>query len=405
MLRIADFGTGVRYLTLIFVGVAGGVGCGGRTTADAGTVDIPALPRDTATLDSAAARLAGFALARADSAPWREQWTVPARLVLDPAGTQRLGAIVEGRVARVLVNVGDPVRAGQVLVAVHSHEMLDAQSALAKAKAGDAQTAAALGLAEHGAARAERLYALKALALADLERARAALAEARGLRDVAGAELERATALRDHLVGSGPVPEGTDEHEVLVRSPIDGVVIARDAQPGTVVLVGAPLVTVSRGTSLMLSVNVPERALPAVAAGGDLSFTVGALPGEQFTARVMHVAPTLDSTTRTVELQARVLGNPASLRAEMYATAELLGPSGPMALVVPADAVQALDGDTVVVAALPWGTGMLLEATPVRVGRRTAQRVEILAGLLPGTPVVARGAAVAKAELLRRRER
>jgi multidrug efflux pump subunit AcrA (membrane-fusion protein) len=70
---------------------------------------------------------------------------------------------------------------------------------------------------------------------------------------------------------------------------------------------------------------------------------------------------------------------------------------------VPAAAVQSLDGDTVVVVARPRGGGLALEGVRVRVGRRTAERAEILAGLAPGTPVVTAGAAVAKAELLRRR--
>ena len=92
-----------------------------------------------------------------------------------------------------------------------------------------------------------------------------------------------------------------------------------------------------------------------------------------------------------------------ALKAEMMATAELSGGEGPRALVVPAEAVQSLEGDTIVVTATKRGDALALEAVRVRVARRTPRHAEIVAGLRAGTPVVARGAAVAKAELLKRR--
>ena len=379
-------------------------GCEADPRADAAQPPAAAsAPRDTATLTMDATRLAGLAIVPAESLAWRESWSVPARLELDPAETQSLGAVAEGRVTRVLARVGDRVRAGQLLVAIHSHEMLDARSALAAARAADAGSATALGVAESAVARAERLYALRALSLADLEQRRGELAQARARRAEAAAELARARAMLDHLGSAGPTPAGADAHEALVRSPIDGVVVSREARPGAVVLVGAPLLTVSRTTSLVLTLRLPERAMGAARPGAAVGFAVPAFPGERFDARVTRVAPTLDSLTRTLEVQAQVLGGAERLRAEMYATAELFGPPGPRALVVPAAAVQSLEGDTVVVTAREQAGGMLLEAARVRVGRRTATNAEILAGLRPGTRLVTEGAAVAKAEILRRR--
>ena len=72
-------------------------------------------------------------------------------------------------------------------------------------------------------------------------------------------------------------------------------------------------------------------------------------------------------------------------------------------LSVPAGAVQAFEGDTVVITAHARPGGLVLEAVPVRIGRRTAERAEVLGGLAAGTPIVVAGASVAKAELLRRR--
>ncbi|HEY0971606.1 MAG TPA: efflux RND transporter periplasmic adaptor subunit, partial [Gemmatimonadales bacterium] len=214
----------------------------------------------------------------------------------------------------------------------------------------------------------------------------------------AGAALARARAQRDNLGGT------VEGGEVLVRSPIAGVVVSRDAQPGAVVLVGAPLVAVSRTSSLLLTLRLPERAMGAAREGSAVRFAVTPFPDERFEARVTRVAPVLDSLTRTLEVEARVVGGDTPLRAEMFATAELMGPEGERTLAVPAGAVQSFEGDTVVIAARESDGGTVLEAVRVRVGRRTAERAEIVAGLDAGTSVVTRGAAVAKAEIMRRRE-
>jgi cobalt-zinc-cadmium efflux system membrane fusion protein len=363
----------------------------------------PAIVRDTALLSTAALHLARFTTETATSQPWVDAWTAPARIVLDPTTTQPLGAIAEGRITRVLVSVGDRVQKGDVLVAIHSHEMVAARSDLSKAQSARSAAETSLALATSNADRAERLYALKALSLADLEQARAARQKAMAARAEAAADLARTMATHEHLAGPGRTPSGGDEHEALIRSPMNGVVVAREAQPGSVVLVGAPLVTVGDPAALLVVMQLPERAIGAARIGSSVRFSVSAYPADRMDARVIRVAPTIDSLTRTVEVQARVLGDATRLRAEMYATAELLGPPGSPALSVPAAALQAMDGDTVVIIAQSRQGGMQIEPARVRVGRRTAERAEIVAGLSAGQRVVAGDAAVARAELLRRR--
>lgn len=359
--------------------------------------------RDTALLSGDALRISQFATSPATVAPWSDAWAVPARIILDPVLTHPLGAIAEGRVTRVLVRVGDRVHAGQILVALHSHEMMDAQSDLSKAEAAQDEARSALTLATSAAERAERLYAIKAYSLADLERARAARTHAAALLAQARAEWTRATGMLEHLTGTEAGSGGAEGHEVLVRSPIEGVVVAREARPGAVVLVGAPLVTVSQPTALLLVIALPERGIGAARTGGTIRFSVPAYPAEKFEARITRISPTLDSASRTIEVQARIVSGADRLRAEMYASAELLGAPGAPVLSVPTASVQAMEGDTVVITGLQRGTGMFIEAVPVRVGRRTSDRAEITAGLTPGTQVISQNAAVAKADLLRRR--
>ena len=114
--------TALRCAVLPLLAVA--MACGGDAQADAPPPDVTA--PDTVLLSADGVRLAGLQVAPAESLGWRESWTAPARLILDPAETQSLGAIAEGRVTRVLARVGDRVQEGQVLVTVHSHEMIEA---------------------------------------------------------------------------------------------------------------------------------------------------------------------------------------------------------------------------------------------------------------------------------------
>ena len=358
---------------------------------------------DTAILSAEAVAIAGFDTVPVVRAPWRESWTAPARLTLDVLRSESLGSIVEGRVKRVFALQGDRVRAGQVLVSIHSHELMDARLVLAEAQSAVAHAQSQLGVATSGAARAERLHAIKSLSLADLERARASRVEAEAALTRAQAELERGRAYVSHLVGTGPVPEGVDDHDVLIRAPFDGVVISREAQPGSVVLVSAPLMTVSRAGAMSLMIHLPQRASSAAEVGAPVRFTVSTIPDKTFEGRVVRVAPAIDSLTRTLEVFASVDDPGRVLRPEMFATARILGRAMAPVAQVPAAAVQAIEGDTVLIVADKRGEGLRIEAVRVRIGRRTPELAEVLAGADTGMAVVVKGAAIARAELLRRR--
>jgi cobalt-zinc-cadmium efflux system membrane fusion protein len=301
-------------------------------------------------------------------------------------------------VSRVLVLPGERVRPGQLLVAINSPELLDARQALVAAEASLVSAESDLRLAASSAARTERLYAAKAASLADLERERASRTTAEAARARLAAEVQRARATYIQLGGAEGSASG---QEARIRSPIDGVVVSRDAEPGQVVSAGTPIVTVSRMSSLALIVQAPEEAVGSVKTGAALRFTVRAYPGRDFQARITRVAPALDPRTRTLEVVARVDNPSGELRPEMFATVALTGKPAGEVLAIPSTAVQALDGDTVVIAAAPRGSGLHVEALPVRIGRRNAELAEVLGGVKEGALVVTTGAAIARAEIVR----
>lgn len=358
---------------------------------------------DTALLSAEAVAIGRFELAAVAQAEWRDAWHAPARVSLDPASTQPLGSIVEGRVLEVRVFPGDRVDEGEIVAVIHSHEVMDARQRIVAARAASISADSAAMVADAAAGRAERLLAAKAMSPAEAERARANRTAADATREAARAELVRAEAFVEHLVGTG-TPAGTEEHAALIRAPFAGVVTGRVAQPGQVVLVGQPLVTIAREGMLGVVLRLPEEAVASISMDVPVRFTVPAYGGRVFDARVTRIAPVVDSLSRAIEVWAAVRGEGQRLlRAEMSADAELLGTRGARVLQVPAGAVQVMEGDTVVVLGSHVGAGLLLEARPVRVGRRTSLLAEVLDGVALGDSVLTAGAAIGKAEIIKRR--
>jgi len=397
--RPRRFGAAGLFLGGALAAAFGGASDGGNTAA----ADAPAPTADTATLSAKSVAIGGFTYDSARMVPWQSSVTVPGRLMLDPSALETIGSITEGRITHVLVRVGDRVKAGQVLVLIHSHEIMDARGALASATAKVAAAEAERDLATTAADRAARLLEAKAMSKAEVERADVGKRVATATYQQAIAERERALALIDHLVGSGNVPALADEHDVLIRTPIAGVVTSRFAQPGTVVLPGTPLVSVGNPDRLQLQLHLSADAAAGVQVGATVRFALTESPTTQMTATVTRVAPTVDTVTRTIEVIAVPRGGGRTGRAESFVQAEISGTGGAPALVVPSAAVQALEGDTVVIVADQRGEGLHIEAVRVRTGRRAGDRAEILSGLSPGRRVIAGSAAIAKAELIKRR--
>jgi cobalt-zinc-cadmium efflux system membrane fusion protein len=320
--------------------------------------------------------------------------TVPGQLVPNEDRTSRLGAPARGRVLAVRVQPGDRVSRGQLLVTLQSPEAGMAQSDVAKAAAEVTSRRAQAQYARSARERADRLLALKAIPRQDYERAVADDEAARAALAQAEAELRRARSTAEQL-GAAASASG----EIALRSPLAGVVLARTGVPGSVVEAGSPLVVVTDPSSLWLQVNAPEKFASLFRQGGRLRFTVPAYPADTFSARVDAVGAGLDPATRTLTVRG-VVPSSGKLKAEMLATVVVEGAGSAPAVLLPDDAVQLLDGNTVVFVAKPNGTGgAQLEARSVMVGSRAGGRVAVTRGLSAGEVVVTQGAFAIKAQL------
>ena len=323
---------------------------------------------------------------------------IPGTIIPNENRTARLSAPAEGRVTAVRVQPGDRVGRGQILVSLVGPGAGSAQSDVSKAAAQVVAMRAQAGYAQAARERAERLLALKAIPRQDYERAIADDESARASLSQALSEQRRAVSSAEQL-GAGASASG----EMVLRSPLSGVVLSRDAQPGAVVGAGTQLVSVTDPTSLWLQVNSPEKLASLFRVGGILHFSVPAYPTDKFDARVTAVGAALDSNTRTLLVRAMVLNGNQKLKPEMLATVSVEGEGASTVPVVPDGAIQLMDGKPAVFIAKPNAAG---GATFVRrfveIGSRTGSQVAVTRGLAAGELVVTVGAFSVKAELQKR---
>jgi HlyD family secretion protein len=273
-------------------------------------------------------------------APLRE--TVTATGKFKGLGSVDVGAQISGRVARVLVDFNDQVKAGQTLAELDPAQLksrveqsraqvgaADASVRLAKATA--AQSRAALARAQEMASKG--LLSSKELeaAQADAERAEASVASAHSQATLARASLRDAE---------------TSLSWSTIKSPMDGVVLARLVEPGQTVaasLQSPVLFTVASDlTKLLLYVDVDEADIGKLREGQEATFTVGAWPSRKFSSKVVSVRnlPTAGQAVVTYQAVLSVDNEELMLRPGMTATANIIISDRKDVLLVPDAALR-----------------------------------------------------------------
>ena len=239
------------------------------------------------------------------------QLRLTGRLVWDENRTVRLYPPFAGRVLQILVKTGEHVSRGQALATLASPDFGQAQADARRAQSDFA-------LAEKNLSRLRELHAAGVSSRKDLATAEADYARA-------DAELARAMG-KIKLYGASP--DSVDQNFSLA-SPIDGVVVERNINPGQELrtdlqLANTPaMFVITDPARLWVQLDAAESQLAGLRPGKKVQLRSAAWPDQTFTATLENISDFIDPASRTVKVRGSVENRERKLKGEMFVTAEL----------------------------------------------------------------------------------
>ncbi|MGD9724298.1 MAG: efflux RND transporter periplasmic adaptor subunit [Pirellulales bacterium] len=319
-----------------------------------------------------------------------------------------LGVKVAGRVKNVMVDIGTQVKAGQLVADLETDDFdlrvkqAEAQVAQARASLGlkpdtpdDSLNPAKAPVVEQEVALLEeaRLNVQRVKSLAGkgvvtqeeiLSREAAArVAEARYRSSLN--RVEELVALLK-LRRSELAMANQNRADAVIKAPFDGIIQETRVAPGSFVNIGQPVAALVRTSPLRLRAGVPERSAVGVAVGQALRINLEGVV-TPVNAKISRISPALDVSSRALIIEADIENRDNKLRTGLFAEAEIVIDDGSQTLAVPATSVTSFGGVEKV-----WTVaGNQARPQQVRIGRRDAQRVEVLSGVKPGDLVLIRG--------------
>ena len=314
--------------------------------------------------------------------------------------TAIIGPVNPGRIVRLYAGQGTRVRKGQKLADLESADIDQAQSdylkALADAENARRTAAAEIKLAQETYDRTKTLYEKTIVPGKNLQSAEHDLevAKASGESSIAGTRAALQAARRKLLVLGlndatiNSLSTRSDLSSVFsLNSPIDGIVIERNATIGASVNTDASLFKIIDISRVWVDANVFEKDLERVRNGQEVKLTVPALPNSTFSGRVIFVSSVVDPESRTIKVRTEVTNTDDRLKPDMFANVEIVTDLNRKAISVPQSAVLDDGGKSVVFVA--EGNGYTKRV--VTAGIKGNDRMEILDGLSAGDKVVVKG--------------
>jgi membrane fusion protein, heavy metal efflux system len=289
----------------------------------------------------------------------------------------------QGKILKAIFNIGDEVKAGDVLFTIDSPDLLQAESALLAA-------AGVLELQKRTLARATGLLKAGGSAQKDVDQSTSDQQTAEGNFKAAKDAVRifgKADAEIEQILGDRKV-----ESTLVVPSPISGRIVARNAAPGFLTQPGvapAPYTVADLSTMWMLA-NVIETDAPAYKLGQEVEVRVPAYPDKVFKGHVTALGAMIDPNTHRQLVRSEIDDPEHLLRSGMFASFVIRVGDSVRSLAVPAEGVVREGDGTMTV----WSTRDSRHFTKrtVKIGLQQNGWTQILEGLSPGDTVVTDGA-------------
>lgn len=303
------------------------------------------------------------------------------------ANTNRLSHVVlpvAGRIASVMVKIGDFVRQGQPLLTLESSDIDAAVSAFQQSQAAVTQAKSVHAKAQMDLDREKDLFEHGAVPQKEILNAQAVTVQAQAAVEQAEAAAGQARR-RLQILGVGTESFG---QQLTIHAPISGKVLEMSIVNGEFRNdLSAPLMTIADLSSVWVTSDVPETSIRSVKSGEAVKIELAAYPGEVFRGRVTLIADTVDPQTRTVKVRAELANPDGRLKPEMFGNIQLAEQTESRPT-VPAGAIIATEGKPVVWRQVSKG---VFEKVGVTTGAQAGGRVAVLDGLNAGDHIVVDG--------------
>lgn len=332
---------------------------------------------DEITISAEAAKLAGIRLGTADRRAVTGGVSIPAEIQFEPSSTAHVTPLAPGRITKVTVNLGDRVRKNQLLGVIASSDVSTARARLE-------QSQARLAAAEATLVRQQQLSTEGIGAQRSLVEAEAQAADLR-------AEVE---GLKRQLSVFGSGSAG----DLMLTSPIDGVVVDLHATLGETATPDQPTFIITDPTKVWVRGSVPELEIGRIRPASAVIVRLHAYPELSMAGSIAYVAPALDERTRALPIRVSLTLPDARMKSGLFGTIELLGGAADeRVVVVPADAVATVGGQQVVF--VPADEADTFRPQPIELGRRSGGYFEVRSGLAEGATLAISGAFTLKSAL------
>ncbi|MHB1033448.1 MAG: efflux RND transporter periplasmic adaptor subunit [Pirellulales bacterium] len=367
-----------------------------------------------------AVKKAGVDVALVDRQPIVESIAANGQITYDQTRFASLSSRLPGTVWRVEKNVGDRVRAGEILALVDAADVGRAKTELIQALTQEelqkkvvnrldslssdgviAGRQAQTAQAEYAQARARLLSAQQALANLGLP---VNVEQLRGLPDEKLAWYLRLLGLPDSYVPHLS-PNETTANLLPVKAPMDGIIVARQVVAGEVVDASRVLFQLADTSRMWLTLNVSVEDAGKLVLGQPVHFRLGGSQ-EEVGGNLVWISTTADQQTRMVTVRAELPNPKGQLRNETFGAGKIVLREEPEAIALPNEAIH-WEGCCHVVFVRDKGyfdkpdSPKVFHIRTVRLGARNGKSTEIIAGVMPGEIVATKGSDVLRAELLK----
>ena len=321
-------------------------------------------------------KAAGVSIETVGAAQIRASLQLPGEIAFNEDRTAHVVPRVGGVVESVAVSLGQKVSKGQVLAVISSSSVSDQRAELQGAQK-------RLQLARTTYEREKQLFEQRISLQQDVQQAEQTMREA---------EIAVANA-RQKLQAIGASADAKSLNRFELRAPFDGIVVEKHISLGEHVREDANVFTLSDLSSVWAQINVPARDLPAVRVGENVVIRSTAFE-QTATGKVAYVGALIGEQTRTAQARVVVENPKTAWRPGLFVNVEVAAGEANVPVAVSSDAVQTMDGKSVVFVRTPTG----FAPVPVELGRTDGKRVEVTSGLRAGTAYATTGSFVIKSE-------